>query len=680
MKKTLIRAWVAGLVGVLMAGVASAEVIYVDFYDDGTTNSSLETYNVLHTNYTGGNITHPVATGGGGLSMGNLVDTDNAPTGAGVILHSYHENYRTAANSSTGSAYVHQPESGIATNASQDSYWINDQGRTVAFGFILTFSNLTAEAYDISMLAGSHNHAAGGTWSVTTGIGDPGTQPYSSAQTEVQEWTAVQPVDGTIVLKSVDATDSTTWKSATISFVSLTATEADPNANLAPTADDITETVDEDGSIAITLLGSDPEDDDLTYDLVSQPANGTVTTNGALPDIIYTPDADFFGTNSFTYTVNDGEYNSGPATVTVIVNPVAGDAPVADDLSAAVYANGSVAITLSGTDPDGNTNLSYTVVSGPASGNLSGIAPDLTYTPNADYLGDDSFTYTVNDGETDSAAAIVSIIVNSLVPAGTELILNGDFEQDGYTGDAGSGVMTNWTGPKAGGTVLYDTDQSGKVPDTNPNTVARLTSNESVFQNFNTSWSSNSSFIVNLNACEVWWKTSETQLGNGVFVSMKSAAGKEYQAQLIELDGTHSNITYEAWQTNQTYSLVFAGADLIAGGASANEELRLNIFSRNNNQSINWIDNVSVMMTWGDTPSALGDISIEVVSGGTEVALTWPTREGWNYGVEARENLAFGSWDAATTITNGVPGNGGEVTITIPVSPDDVFYRAFLDN
>ncbi|VGO15661.1 hypothetical protein PDESU_04246 [Pontiella desulfatans] len=216
MKKILTRAWVAGLLGAVMAGTANAEVIYLDFYDDGTTNTSPETYNVLNST-AGSGQTHPVATAGTGLSMTGLVDTNGVTTGADVTLHSY-SSFRTAGGPAVGGTYAHQPVSGIATNASQDSFWVNDQGNAASFGFILTFTGLTGSAYDISMLAGAAS--GGGTWSVTTGSGDSDTEAYSTAQTEVQQWTEVVPVGGTIELRSIDD-GSGNWQNATLSFVSL---------------------------------------------------------------------------------------------------------------------------------------------------------------------------------------------------------------------------------------------------------------------------------------------------------------------------------------------------------------------------------------------------------------------------------------------------------------------------
>ena len=59
------------------------------------------------------------------------------------------------------------------------------------------------------------------------------------------------------------------------------------------------------------------------------------------------------------------------------------------------------AFTLVASDPDGDA-LTYIIISGPSHGTLSGTAPNLTYTPAANYNGSDSFTFKVNDGTVDS--------------------------------------------------------------------------------------------------------------------------------------------------------------------------------------------------------------------------------------------------------------------------------------
>jgi len=86
-------------------------------------------------------------------------------------------------------------------------------------------------------------------------------------------------------------------------------------------------------------------------------------------------------------------------------------APVANGQSVALDEDTSLAITLTGTDPEGSS-LSYNIVSAPQHGTLSGNVPTLTYTPSLNFNGSDSFTFKVNDGSLDSVPAAVSITVN----------------------------------------------------------------------------------------------------------------------------------------------------------------------------------------------------------------------------------------------------------------------------
>jgi hypothetical protein len=116
--------------------------------------------------------------------------------------------------------------------------------------------------------------------------------------------------------------------------------------------------------------------------------------------------------DSFTFTVNDGSVDSAAATVSITVNAV-NDAPTADDQPVSTDQDVVVDITLTGSDPDGDT-LTFAIATGPTSGTLSGTLDGdelVTYTPNAGFTGADSFTFTVNDGTQDSAPATVSITV-----------------------------------------------------------------------------------------------------------------------------------------------------------------------------------------------------------------------------------------------------------------------------
>ncbi|MFM8880124.1 MAG: Ig-like domain-containing protein, partial [Verrucomicrobiota bacterium] len=176
----------------------------------------------------------------------------------------------------------------------------------------------------------------------------------------------------------------------------------------------------EDTALAVTLVGTDPQMQALTYTVVSGPSLGTLS--GTAPNLTYTPRANANGTDSFTFKVNDGVLDSEPATVSITVQPVP-DAPIAQAQDVAVRENTAATITLQAVDPDGDA-LKYTVVSQPTLGSLTGTAPNLTYTPKLNSQGNDSFTFKVGDGSLESAVVTVRITIGNLagnvinVPAG----------------------------------------------------------------------------------------------------------------------------------------------------------------------------------------------------------------------------------------------------------------------
>jgi hypothetical protein len=197
-------------------------------------------------------------------------------------------------------------------------------------------------------------------------------------------------------------------------------------ANNAPVADDVTASGDEDTAFPWTPSVSDPDGDTLTCAIVAQPGNGSASVNADCSSGTYTPTLNFNGSDSFSYKANDGQVDSGPALVSVTVNPV-NDAPVADAQSVTTEQDTPVGITLTGSDPDGDP-LTYSVLTLPSHGELNGIAPNLTYTPDLGYEGADSFTFSVHDGTVDSDPATVSITVTP--PGPPNQVQNGGFETD----------------------------------------------------------------------------------------------------------------------------------------------------------------------------------------------------------------------------------------------------------
>ena len=146
----------------------------------------------------------------------------------------------------------------------------------------------------------------------------------------------------------------------------------------APLASNDTASTDEDTPVNINVLANDvePDGDTLNISSVTQGANGTVSTN---PDktLKYSPAQDFFGSDSFTYTVDDGHGGTSTATVNVTVNAV-NDAPVftINLLSQTVqYSDPITPVTVSVSDVDDATaDLTLSV--------LSSLPAGLTATPN----------------------------------------------------------------------------------------------------------------------------------------------------------------------------------------------------------------------------------------------------------------------------------------------------------
>ena len=198
--------------------------------------------------------------------------------------------------------------------------------------------------------------------------------------------------------------------------------------NDSPVAGADTAVVDEDHDVAIDVLANDYDvDGSLVASLVvvpEQPAHGTATVDTGTGTITYTPDADFEGVDEFTYRVfDDGTplpMAHGEGLVTVTVNGV-NDAPVALDNSATTNEDTSVVIAVLANDSDIDGTLdsaTLTVTNGPSHGTavVDPASGTITYAPDADYAGGDSFDYAITDDgapgapETSSASVTVTVV------------------------------------------------------------------------------------------------------------------------------------------------------------------------------------------------------------------------------------------------------------------------------
>ena len=175
------------------------------------------------------------------------------------------------------------------------------------------------------------------------------------------------------------------------------------STNTPPVTLDQTFSLEEDSQLAMTLNALDNENDALTIQILNAPLQGVIT--GSYPNLIYTPQPDFNGVDSFTYSANDGLADSNQATVSLNISPV-NDAPIVNDSAVTTDEDSALNIILSANDIDGDS-LTYQVVVQPTQGALAGTAPNLVYTPNADFNGSDSFSYQANDVPVASPIATV---------------------------------------------------------------------------------------------------------------------------------------------------------------------------------------------------------------------------------------------------------------------------------
>lgn len=214
--------------------------------------------------------------------------------------------------------------------------------------------------------------------------------------------------------------------------------------------------------ISIGLAYNDSDVDNTTvslnYSLTNLPSHGTVTVFNPDGSFEYTPNPDFFGTDTFEYTVSDPDGAQDTATVTIVVTPT-NDAPIATPHSYIVPSNGVLTINAPGVlgddyDVDGDP-LTAGQDSTPAHGSLSFNSDgSFTYTlTNTGYVGTDVFTYYANDGTTNSVVTTVTLNIGHTpdmpnarddvypnasknttfsVPA-TNGLLGNDFHGDGVT-------------------------------------------------------------------------------------------------------------------------------------------------------------------------------------------------------------------------------------------------------
>lgn len=189
--------------------------------------------------------------------------------------------------------------------------------------------------------------------------------------------------------------------------------------------DDVANVLEDSGANAVNVLANDTDanNDTLTVISVTQGTHGSVAITGGGTGVSYAPAPNYFGPDSFTYTISDGNGGEDTANVSVNVSNV-NDAPTATGNAYDTNSNTPLHINAPGvlandSDIDGDS-LSAQQVSGPSHALSFALHADgsFDYTPAVDFAGSDSFTYRASDGAAQSNTVTVNITIHDLENVG----------------------------------------------------------------------------------------------------------------------------------------------------------------------------------------------------------------------------------------------------------------------
>ena len=340
---------------------------------------------------------------------------------------------------------------------------VNDD--PVAEGFLATTNEDTAKAIDVSGYISDVDVATNAdslTVTVETGDGPtPGSVSVSGTTityTPAANWNGEDSFTYTV-------TDSAGKTDTGIITVTVAA------VNDAPVADNDSATTNEDTPVTVDVLDGDTDVDTdaelnvtpqaaVTIGSVGTPAHGTAEIVEG--KIVYTPAANWNGTDSFTYTVTDGE-QTDTGTVSITVTPV-NDNPVAEADFATTNDEDLVTVDVLANDtdvdtddelnaePDSHDDFTITAVGEPTNGTAVINAGKIDYTPDDTFAGVDSFTYTMSDGHGGSATATVTVTVLSVNDPPETPVVHTPVGGERYGGE--STILVTWSGFDIDGDTL----------------------------------------------------------------------------------------------------------------------------------------------------------------------------------------------------------------------------------
>jgi hypothetical protein len=243
-----------------------------------------------------------------------------------------------------------------------------------------------------------------------------------------------------------------------------------------PVAEDDEVTTGQETPVVISILDNDSDPDGATQDLnvtiTTNPTNGNVVVNQD-GTVTYTPDPGFYGEDTFVYQICDAE-NCDTATVTITVEQEMLYPPLAVDDAETTDKNTPVTIlNLSNdSDQDGELDLSsVSIITQPTNGTVE-VADNgsIVYTPNDNYLGEDTVVYEVcdNDGLCDQATVMITIDGELLPPVAsddsastevnTQVVIDNLNNDDPIEGELQGDTITIIENPTIGGVVVQNNE------------------------------------------------------------------------------------------------------------------------------------------------------------------------------------------------------------------------------
>lgn len=210
---------------------------------------------------------------------------------------------------------------------------------------------------------------------------------------------------------------------AALGLFACTGDSIEPPPVVAPS---ISVTTLEDTTVQLQVSASDPLGETLTYTITRPPAHGELS--GADGTYMYVPSPEYHGEDRVTVRVTN---IAGFAETTAVIQVSAvDDPPVANDVTASTNENQGVAMAMIATDVD-SPAMTYQIITPPSHGALTGSPPYVAYTPAPGYYGEDSFTFSANDGTTESNVATAHLRIAFVVTCGDGVVQGAEQCDDG---------------------------------------------------------------------------------------------------------------------------------------------------------------------------------------------------------------------------------------------------------